>query len=204
MHKILVAATGNAGKLKEIRNLLAGFDVTVLSQSEAGVAAAEETGRSFMENALIKARHAADRTGKPAIADDSGLVVDALEGRPGVYSARYAGDSATDRQNVDKLLAELDGLTGNERIASFHCVAAFVASAGDESPLVAEGVWRGRILEECRGSGGFGYDPVFYDPLHGRAAAEMTAAEKNAVSHRGRAFQLLAALLAERGAIARR
>lgn len=195
----VVAATGNRGKLEEIRRLFAGLDFVLTAQSELGIDSPAETGASFAENALIKARHAASLAGLPAIADDSGLAVAALDGRPGIRSARYAGRQATDAGNIAKLLRELDGLTGDERSASFHCVAVFVASKEDPEPLVAEGVWPGRILEHPRGQGGFGYDPVFYDPAAGKAAAEMTAEEKNAASHRGRAFRRLAELLAARG-----
>jgi XTP/dITP diphosphohydrolase len=197
----MVAATGNAGKLAEIRRLFAGFELTLWAQSEFGIESPEETGDSFAENALIKARHAAKQSRLPAIADDSGLAVDALQGRPGVTSARYAGPDASDRQNVDKLLDELDGVGEEERGASFHCVAVFVAAADDPAPLVAEGIWRGRIAGRPRGSGGFGYDPVFFDPLRARTAAEMTEQEKNSVSHRGRAFVRLAELLAARGQV---
>ena len=195
----VVAATGNRGKLTEIRRLFAGLELALLAQSELGIESPEETGASFIENALIKARHAASIAGLPAIADDSGLAVAALDGRPGVHSARYAGPQASDAGNIAKLLAQLDGLTGDERSAAFYCVAVFVASQDDPDPLVAEGVWAGRILEQPRGHGGFGYDPVFYDPAAGKSAAEMTAEEKNAASHRGRAFRRLAELLAARG-----
>ncbi len=195
----VVAATGNRGKLDEIRRLLAGLDMALVAQAELGIESPPETGASFVENALLKARHASARAGCPAIADDSGLAVAALQGRPGIHSARYAGPAATDAANVGKLLRELAGLTGDERSASFHCVAVFVAAPGDPAPIVAEGVWPGRILEHPRGRGGFGYDPVFYVPAVARTAAEMTADEKNAASHRGRAFQRLAQLLRARG-----
>lgn len=195
----VVLATGNRGKLEEIRRLLAGLDLSLTAQSELGIESPEETGACFVENALIKARFAAAQAGLPAIADDSGLAVAALDGRPGIHSARYAGPRAMDAENIAKLLGELDGLTGDEREASFHCVAVFVASADDPAPLVAEGIWPGRILEHPCGQGGFGYDPVFYDPARAQSAAEMTAEEKNAASHRGRAFRRLAELLAARG-----
>lgn len=199
----LLAATGNRGKLREIRGILAAFDVSVVAQDELGVAAAEETGTTFAENALIKARHAAASTGLPVIADDSGLVVEALGGRPGVRSARYAGERATDRDNIEKLLGELEGLAAEARGASFRCVAVFVRSADDPAPLVAEGRWDGCVLDELRGGGGFGYDPVFYDLVRQRTVAEMSEAEKNAVSHRGQAFRRLAGMLRERGIIGR-
>jgi XTP/dITP diphosphohydrolase len=195
----IVAATGNPGKLEEIRRLLARLDISLTAQSELGIESPDETGTSFVENALIKARHASARAGLPAIADDSGLAVEALQGRPGIHSARYAGPEATDTANIGKLLRELEGLTVHARTASFHCVAVFVASSEDPAPLVADGVWPGRILERPRGHGGFGYDPVFYDPAAAKTAAEMSAEEKNAASHRGRAFRRLAELLAARG-----
>lgn len=195
----VVAATANRGKLEEIRRLLAGLELELAPQSEFGIDSPEETGASFLENALIKARHASACAGIPAIADDSGLAVEALQGRPGIRSARYAGPRSTDRQNIDKLLEEMEGLKEDERVASFHCVAVFVTSPEDPAPLVAEGAWAGRILERPRGQGGFGYDPVFYDPAQARSAAEMSDAEKNRASHRGRAFRRLEALLAARG-----
>lgn len=199
----VVVATGNRGKLQEIRRLLAGLDLALSPQSAFAIGSPEETGASFLENALIKARHASAVAGLPAIADDSGLAVAALQGRPGIHSARYAAPQATDAGNIEKLLRELEGLSGDERSASFHCVAVFVAAPDDPAPLVAEGVWPGRILESPRGRGGFGYDPVFYDPVMARSAAEMSATEKNGVSHRGRAFRRLAELLAARGAARR-
>ncbi|MEX2125914.1 MAG: RdgB/HAM1 family non-canonical purine NTP pyrophosphatase [Woeseia sp.] len=197
----VVVASDNRGKLLEIRQLLARLPIEAVSQSECGVTAAAETGVTFRENALLKARHAAERTGLAAIADDSGLAVAALDGRPGVYSARYAGQQATDAQNVDKLLADLVAINDPHRGASFHCVAVYV-EAEDAAPLVAEGVWTGRILKERRGRGGFGYDPVFFDPLRQKAAAEMSAAEKNLASHRGQAFRELAALIKARAGTA--
>ncbi len=190
----IVMASSNAGKIREIRKLLAHLKVTVVQQSDYGVSDADETGTTFEENAIIKARHAAVATGLPAIADDSGLAVDALDGRPGVCSARYAGQNASDERNIDKLLDELDSVPKEDRGAAFHCVACFVGSA-DAKPLLASGTWRGRILDARRGEGGFGYDPVFFDPQSGRAAAELTAAEKNARSHRGQALRALVAAL---------
>jgi len=190
----IVMASSNAGKIREIRKLLAHLGVTVVPQSDYGVSDADETGATFEENAIIKARHAAVATGLAAIADDSGLAVDALDGRPGVYSARYAGQGASDERNIDKLLDELDSVPKEDRGAAFHCVACFVGSA-DAEPLLASGMWRGRILDARRGEGGFGYDPVFFDPRSGSAAAELTAAEKNARSHRGQALRALVAAL---------
>jgi XTP/dITP diphosphohydrolase len=194
MPEKVVLATGNPGKVREIQRILGDLGVAVVPQSEFGVSDAEETGTSFVENALIKARHASVMTGLPAIADDSGLVVDALDGRPGVYSARYSGADATDESNIDKLLRELLGVPGEKRTAAFHCCAVFV-SADDTTSLVAEGQWAGRILEQRRGTGGFGYDPVFFDPECGRTAAELGPELKNARSHRGKALAALADML---------
>lgn len=191
----VVFASNNKGKLREIERLLTDLDFTVVPQSDYGVEEVEETGTNFEANAIIKARHAMHATGLPAIADDSGLVVDALGGRPGVYSARYAGPRASDADNVERLLKELGDR--HERGATFHCVACFVAPDLDE-PLVTHGSWRGEILRERRGSGGFGYDPVFLDPASGKASAELTAEEKNQRSHRGIALRQLAEALAER------
>lgn len=188
-------ASGNAGKIREIARLLADLDVEVVPQSDCGVEDAVETGTTFEENAIIKARHAADATGLAAIADDSGLVVDALNGRPGVYSARYAGANASDDENINKLLTELDGI--DDRSAAFHCVACFVAPDEPEA-IITTGVWRGEILRERRGDGGFGYDPIFLDTETGRASAELTAEEKNARSHRGQALRALAGALGKR------
>lgn len=187
-------ASGNPGKTAEISALLAHLDVRVVPQSEFGVSAADESGATFADNAVIKAKHAAAATGLPAIADDSGLCVDVLDGRPGVRSARYAGEDASDDSNIDKLLAELDGVREHDRNAEFQCVACFVYSE-DAEPLLANGRWRGRILKARSGNGGFGYDPVFFDPELGKSAAELSADEKNASSHRGKALRALADLL---------
>ena len=194
MPEKVVLATGNPGKVREIQRILHDLGVEVVPQSELGVTGADETGKSFVENALIKARHASLMTGLPAIADDSGLVVDALDGLPGVYSARYAGADANDESNIDKLLHELQGVPGDRRTAAFHCCAVFV-SADDSTSLVAEGRWAGKILEQRRGTEGFGYDPVFFDPECGRTAAELGPELKNARSHRGKALTALAEML---------
>jgi XTP/dITP diphosphohydrolase len=193
----IVMASGNAGKLREIARLLEGLGIEVLAQSELGVTDAVESGTTFAENSLIKARHAAHATGLPAIADDSGLAVDALGGAPGVYSARYSGEGATDDSNIDKLLEELRDVPAVARGAAFHCVATFV-TPDDAPPLVAEGEWRGSILEARQGRGGFGYDPVFLDPQSGLSSAQLTAEQKNARSHRGKALQKLVALIEQR------
>lgn len=193
----LVLASGNAGKLAELRELLgAGF--TLHAQSEFGLADAEETGASFVENAILKARHAARATGLPALADDSGLCVDALDGAPGLYSARYAGTHGDSEANIDKLLCELDGVPDAERSARFVCVLALLRHADDPLPLIAQGIWEGRILHARQSRGGFGYDPVFFSPAHGCSAAELPADIKNRDSHRGRALAQLRAQLALR------
>jgi len=193
----IVLASGNAGKLREIKRILADLGVEIIAQSELGVSDADETGGTFVENALIKARHAAVATGLPAIADDSGLVVDALGGRPGVHSARYSGAGATDNSNIDKLLDEMKRVPAGERRAAFHCCACFV-TPDDTSSLIAEGRWEGVILGERRGTEGFGYDPVFFDPECGRTAAELGPEQKNARSHRGNALTALATMMRQR------
>ena len=192
----IVMASSNAGKLREIERILGDFDVEIVPQSELGVSDADETGTTFVENALIKAQHAVAATGLPAIADDSGLAVDALDGRPGVYSARYAGPECDDEQNNELLLTELAGVPDEERGAAFHCVVAFVRPDGSE-PVIAEGEWRGTILHERRGDGGFGYDPLFFVTDAGCSSAELPAADKNARSHRGQALRELARRLHE-------
>lgn len=184
-------ASSNPGKIREVARILGDLDTEIVPQSEFGVSDADETGTTFAENALLKARHAAAVTGLPAIADDSGLVVDALGGRPGVYSARYAGPGATDEANNQRLLEELAGVPDTARGAAFHCVACYVEPGGDAA-VMAEGEWRGRILHTPQGDGGFGYDPLFFVPECGCSSAELSPAEKNARSHRGKAFEELA------------
>jgi XTP/dITP diphosphohydrolase len=185
----VVLATGNRGKLAEFRQLLGDSGYEVLAQSQFGIEPPDETGATFEANALLKARHAAQLTGLPALADDSGLEVDALGGAPGVYSARYAGAGATDAANIAKLLAALVAVPEAHRTARFRCAIAFVRTAEDAAPLLAHGAWEGRILAAPRGAGGFGYDPVFLDPASGLSAAELGAASKNARSHRGAALR---------------
>lgn len=187
----IVLATGNAGKLRELQRLLGGLDVELIPQSALGVEAAEEPASTFVENALLKARHASLQTGLPAIADDSGLVVDALNGAPGVLSARYAGADGDDAANNRKLLDALAGFDERKRGARFRCVAVYMASPGDPAPLIAEGVWEGRIATQARGAGGFGYDPLFIDPILGKTSAELSPEEKNRRSHRGQALRIL-------------
>lgn len=191
----LVLASGNRGKLAEMREILAGLDVELVAQGELGVGEAEENGATFVENALLKARHAARISGLPALGDDSGLCVDALGGAPGLYSARYAGAHGGAAANIAKLLEALHGLPTPRRTAHFHCAIALLRHADDPAPLIAEGRWHGRILEAPRGTSGFGYDPVFFDPALAQGAAELDAATKNRVSHRGRALARLRELL---------
>lgn len=188
MDKKIVLASGNAGKLREFQQLLANCGFEVLPQSDFKVSNAEETGLTFVENAILKARHACTNTGLPAIADDSGIEVDALNGRPGIYSARYSGLNAKDSDNNVKLLRELAQVPAENRTARYHCVLAFMRHAEDPTPILCHGTWEGVILTEERGNGGFGYDPVFFVPTHNCAAAEMDKAEKNRISHRGKAM----------------
>jgi XTP/dITP diphosphohydrolase len=190
MQKV-VLATGNPGKVRELADLLAAFGLDIVAQTELGVESAEETGLTFIENAILKARHAAEITGLPAIADDSGLAVDALGGAPGIYSARYAGVDASDQQNLDKLLVALENVPDGKRQAQFHCVLVYVRHAADPTPLVFHGSWAGEITRAAAGAGGFGYDPIFYVPELGKTAAELSKDEKRAVSHRGKALTLL-------------
>ena len=192
----LVLASSNHGKLEELRDLLSGNGIELIAQSDLGVADADETGTTFVENALLKARHATLTTGLPALADDSGICVDALDGAPGLYSARYAGEHGNASRNIDKLLEALAGMPDERRSAHFYCVLVLLRHAGDPQPLIVEGQWNGRILHERRGSGGHGYDPVFFDPAHGQSAAEMELSFKNAISHRGKALALLKQRLA--------
>ena len=193
-----VLASGNAGKLRELARLLAPLAVDLRAAADFGVAAPEETGRTFLENALIKARNAAAVTGLPAIGDDSGLVVSALDGAPGIYSSRFAGTDATTAENNAKLVAALDGV--RDRRAHFYCALVFLQRADDPAPLVATGAWHGMIVDRARGARGFGYDPHFYLPDLDATAAELAAEDKNARSHRGIAARDLAAQLAARPA----
>jgi XTP/dITP diphosphohydrolase len=193
----LVLASSNRGKLAELSPLLAGAGFVLRTQGEFGVVDAIEDGASFVENALIKARHASAATGLPALGDDSGLLVDALDGAPGLYSARYAGAHGDAAANMAKLLDALRGVPAPARSARFHCALVLLRHARDPLPLIAEGHWEGRILDAPRGARGFGYDPVFFDPVLGRGAAELDEAIKNRVSHRGRAIDRLRTLLAD-------
>jgi XTP/dITP diphosphohydrolase len=189
----LVLASNNAGKLRELQRILEPLGIETLAQGELGVAEAEEPHVTFLENALAKARHASGATGLPALADDSGVCVAALDGEPGVHSARFAGEPRSDRRNNEKLLALLEQAT--DRRAHYYCVIVLVRHAGDPQPIVAEGEWHGEIVRAPRGEGGFGYDPLFLDPALGRTGAELTLEEKNRVSHRGKALAALTARL---------
>jgi len=193
--KQIVLATGNLGKVREINELLADHDLQVAAQSAFNVLEAEETGLTFVENAILKARNAAAHTGLPAIADDSGLEVDALNGAPGIYSSRYAGKNASDRDNLEKLLADLGDLPGEKRSARFQCLMVYLRHAKDPTPLICQGTWEGRVLFAPRGSNGFGYDPVFYVPTHDCSSAELPPEIKNRLSHRGQALRKLIAAL---------
>lgn len=193
----IVLASGNRGKLAEFGQLLADADFEVIAQGELGVDDIEETGLTFVENALLKARHAAQVTGLPSLADDSGLCVDALGGAPGLYSARYAGGHGDSAANNAKLLRALDGRPDAERRAFFICVLVLLRHADDPAPLVAEGRWHGRVLHAPRGEGGFGYDPLFLPDGHTLAAAELDKTLKNRISHRGQALAQLHARLAD-------
>ncbi len=193
----LVLASGNAGKLAELRDLLAGSGVELIAQSELGIGDAEETGSTFVENAILKARHAARASGMAALADDSGLCVDALGGAPGLYSARYAGVHGDNAANNAKLLRELEGVPDAQRAAHFTCVLALLRRADDPDPIIATGRWPGRVLHAPRGEHGFGYDPVFLpDDGGGLGSAELEPALKNRISHRGQALAMLKTALA--------
>ena len=187
----LVLASGNAGKLREMQTMLQPLAIKVQSQDAYGVPDVPETGLTFVENAIIKARNAAQYSGLPALADDSGLEVDALKGRPGIYSARFAGPGANDADNLQKLLREMEGVADAERSARFRCVLVLMRHAEDPTPLICQGTWEGRILHQPQGENGFGYDPVFLVPDKQVSAAELSAEEKNARSHRGQAIRAL-------------
>ncbi len=197
--KRLVLASNNPGKLRELTALLADFDFELVPQAGFGVPDVAETGTTFVENAIIKARHAAAHTGLPALADDSGIVVDALDGAPGVYSARFAGPAASDADNNALLVQRLREVPAEARGARYRAVIVLMRSAADPSPLICEGSWDGMIRLEPAGDGGFGYDPHFYLPELGCTSAELPAAEKNRLSHRGQALAALRARLAEHG-----
>ncbi|MBT8113714.1 MAG: RdgB/HAM1 family non-canonical purine NTP pyrophosphatase [Gammaproteobacteria bacterium] len=187
----IVLASGNSGKLREIQAVLDQQRFQLIKQSELNVPDVPETGTTFVENAIIKARHAAQLTGLPALADDSGIEVDALQGAPGVYSARYAGEHGADEANNIKLLSEMKNVAEEDRGARFQCVIVYMRHAGDPMPLICEGIWEGKILYDLAGSNGFGYDPLFFVPTHGCSSAQLDPAEKNRISHRAQALQKL-------------
>jgi XTP/dITP diphosphohydrolase len=187
----IVLASNNKGKVREINQLLSGVGLEVVPQADFGIPAADENGLSFVENAILQARNAAAHSGLPAIADDSGIEVDALNGAPGIYSARYAGVDASDTDNLNKLLEALRDVPEQERGARFQCLMVFMRHAEDPTPLICQGTWEGRILAKAQGENGFGYDPVFYVPTHDRSAAELDAETKNGLSHRGQALRKL-------------
>ncbi len=195
MRHRIVLASNNAGKVREFNQLLSDSELEVVPQSEFSVPDIEETGLSFVENAILKARNAAQHTGLPAIADDSGLEVDALGGAPGIYSARYAGAGANDLDNLEKLLDRLRDVDDDQRSARFQCLMVYMRHAQDPTPRIFQGTWEGRILRHPRGSGGFGYDPVFLVPDMNRASAELPPDVKNRLSHRGQALRQLVASL---------
>lgn len=199
MNKRIVLASGNTGKLREFNAMMADLNIEFVRQSEFGVQDAEETGLTFVENSLLKARNAAQYTGMPAMADDSGIVVDALGGAPGLYSARFAGEHGDDAANNAKLLEALKVVPEAQRTARFYCCIVYLRHANDQLPIIAEASWEGRILFEPSGANGFGYDPLFFVPTHGCSSAELPPDEKNRISHRGQALRKLHALLETQG-----
>ncbi|MGR6841350.1 XTP/dITP diphosphatase [Aliivibrio wodanis] len=193
----IVLATGNQGKVREMAGVLSDFGFDVVAQSEFNVSDVAETGTTFIENAIIKARHAAKETGLPAIADDSGLEVDALNGAPGVYSARYSGEGATDQKNIDKMLTAMEGIPAEKRTARFHCVLVLMKHENDPTPLICHGSWEGHITTEQQGENGFGYDPIFWVSEDNCSSAELEPARKKQLSHRGQALKKLFSALKE-------
>ena len=191
----LVLASNNAGKVREVGQILADLNLKVIPQGDFGVSEVVEDGSTFVENAIIKARHAATITGLPAVADDSGLVVDALDGQPGVWSARYAGERAGDQANLNKLMEQLGDTSDPQRSARFLCLMVFMRHAADPTPVIAQGAWEGQISRQPAGDNGFGYDPVFWLAEHGCTAAQLSAQRKNALSHRGQALRALVAAM---------
>jgi XTP/dITP diphosphohydrolase len=195
----VVLASSNKNKLRELSALLAPLGYDVVTQNTLGIDTPPETGDTFAANALLKARHAAAASNLPALADDSGIEVDALNGRPGIYSARYAGEGASDEDNLLKMLAEMHGVPESKRTARYQCVIAFVSTAGDPNPILAKGTWEGTLISHPRGLGGFGYDPIFIPSGFDRTAAELDPEEKNSLSHRGQALRALINQLQNRG-----
>ncbi|HGJ5881920.1 RdgB/HAM1 family non-canonical purine NTP pyrophosphatase [Arsenophonus sp.] len=190
MHKV-VLATSNAGKVSEFAELLKECNLNIIAQTELAISAIEETGLTFVENAILKARHAAKASGFAAIADDSGLSVNALKGAPGIYSARFAGENASDEENLHKLLSIMKDIPDNQRQAQFHCILVYLRHFTDPTPIICHGIWQGVLIHEPKGSNGFGYDPIFYDSKLKLTAAQLTKVQKNAVSHRGQALKML-------------
>ena len=197
----VVLATGNPGKLRQFSELLDASGLALVRQSDFGIEPPPETGSTFLENSLLKARNAARLTGLPAIADDSGIEVDALGGRPGLFSARYAGEGASDDQNLRKMLVEMENVAPVKRTARYRSIIVFLVSADDPAPLIGEGVWEGAIATTPRGTGGFGYDPLFWIPRLGKTMAELELEQKNRISHRAAAFRALAAAMRARSLI---
>ena len=191
MNKQWVLATGNKGKVKEMSELLNSFSIEVLPQSHFNVSEVPETGTTFIENAIIKARHAAKVTGLPAIADDSGLEVDFINGQPGIYSARFAGEDATDQDNIDLLLNKLEGVEATKRTARFQCVLVYMRHELDPTPIICQGTWNGVITEQQNGENGFGYDPIFWVESEKCSSAQLSRERKGELSHRGKALALL-------------
>ncbi|MBW9258579.1 MAG: RdgB/HAM1 family non-canonical purine NTP pyrophosphatase [Candidatus Thiodiazotropha sp. (ex. Lucinisca nassula)] len=187
----IVLASNNAGKVREINQLLASEQITVVAQKDFNIPDAIEDGLSFVENAIKKARHASSLSGLPAIADDSGIEVDALNGAPGIYSARFAGPEASDEENLQKLLSRLEEIPEAKRTARFQCLMVYMRHAEDPTPIICQGSWEGRILFEPQGENGFGYDPIFYVPTHDCSSAQLTPETKNSLSHRGQALKAL-------------
>ena len=189
IYQRFVLASSNKGKLREINQVLSELSIEAVPQTEYDVPDVEETGLTFVENAILKARNAAQHTGLPALADDSGIEVDFLKGEPGIYSARYAGKGASDQDNLNKLLDALQDVAEEERTARFQCLMVFMRHESDPTPVICQGTWEGRILREAHGENGFGYDPVFYVPTHDCSSAELEPSVKNQLSHRGQALQ---------------
>uniref|UniRef100_A0A3B0MDW0 dITP/XTP pyrophosphatase n=1 Tax=Arsenophonus endosymbiont of Trialeurodes vaporariorum TaxID=235567 RepID=A0A3B0MDW0_9GAMM len=190
MHKV-VLATGNVGKVSEFAELLKECNLNIIAQTELAISAIEETGLTFVENAILKARHAAKASGFAAIADDSGLSVNALKGAPGIYSARFAGENASDEENLHKLLSIMKDIPNNHRQAQFHCILVYLRHFADPTPIICGGICQGVLTHEPKGSNGFGYDPIFYDSKLKLTAAQLTKVQKNALSHRGQALKML-------------
>jgi len=197
--KRIVLASNNPGKVREFNQILSDLELEVVPQAELGVEEVEETGLTFVENAILKARNAALHTGLPALADDSGIEVDALHGAPGIYSARYAGAGASDQTNLELMLKNMGDLPAENRSARFQCVLVFMRHGDDPTPLICQGTWEGRILNAPQGDNGFGYDPIFEVPQLGKSSAQLASEEKNRISHRGQALARLVTALHEQG-----